>query len=640
MWGTHPSPAGGLGETPKAVWLFSMTYCTNPTCPVPQNADTNLTCHTCGTSLRLNDRYSALQLLGQRLLEQGALVRTYLAIDTQNGDTKCVIKQFLPQPSPSPEAIARFQQVVQQLKALGEHPQIPSVIDAFESDAFESDAFESDAFKQAHQLYLVQQWIEGQNLAATLKQQGAFSEPQIWQLLAELLPLLQVIHQHQVIHQDIKPENIIQTPEHLTLVDFGIAIEIAHAKTPIGSPEYAAPEQTQGKATYASDLYSLGVTCIHLLTEVSPFDLYDSLNDRWIWRSCLPQPVSDRLAKVLDKLIQNAVSFRFQTAEQAIRESGVKKAQPPRQALKSQAPLAVLLTSGSVNAIALHPAQPILASADPKSLCLWDVTTQQRLITLPDHRVRSLIFTPDGLTLLSAGDDKTIRLWDWRSGEIITTLMGHTGTGHTGSVRSLALSPNGHLASASWDKTIRLWDWRSGELTQVLKHGLQVTAVAFSPDGQWLASASCDRTARLWKLAQLTDLPTILTGHAWAVLTVAFSPDSQMVATGSEDNTVKLWEVQTGRLLQTLTGHSWAIADLRFSPDGKTLVTASWDKTIKLWDISSGALQTTLLGHTDSVNAIAVSPSAIYPSTTYSSATGYEIFSGGRDQLICRWQKI
>jgi len=600
-----------------------MTYCPNPYCPNPQNLNTHSTCLACGFSLWLQNRYSILQLLGQ-----GAVGRTFLAIDAQDGNTKCIIKQFLPQVAAVQEqAIALFQRNVQLLKALGEHPQIPNFIDAFE---------------QAGQFYLVQAFIEGQNLAALMHERGTFSEAQIWQLLAELLPLLQFLQQQQVIHRDINPENIIQTPENqVFLVGFG-AVMMTQAETLVGSPEYIAPEQALGKATYASDLYSLGVTCIHLLTEVSPFDLYDSLSDRWIWRSCLPQPVSDRLAQVLDKLIQHAVNLRFQTAEPVMQESGVRSQVAHRfkvqaQNLKSHAPLVVMLASGPVNAIALHPTAPILASAEDKAIGLWDMTTQQRLVTLSTKGERALVFNPDGTTLIGAGDDKTIRLWDWRSGEILTTLTGTTGAGHAGSVRSLALSPGGEmLASGSWDKTIRLWQLGTGERVQVLKHGLQVMAVAFSPDGQWLASASCDRTARLWRLGSLAQSklnpPIILSGHAWAVLTVAFSPDSRILATGSEDNLVKLWDVQTGRLIQTLTGHSWAIAALGFSPDGKTLLSASWDKTIKLWEVASGALRATLVGHTDSVHAIVVCPSAL--------VTGYEIFSGGRDRLICRWQGI
>ncbi|HEY9626643.1 MAG TPA: serine/threonine-protein kinase [Coleofasciculaceae cyanobacterium] len=587
-----------------------MTYCTNPNCPEPQNSDTPPTCHACGSSLQLNDRYFALQLLGQ-----GACERTFLAIDTQNHSTNCVIKQILCSAPSAPGAAIALPQEIQHLQALSNHPQIPTLIDAFE---------------QAGQLYLVQDWIDGQNLAIVLQQQGAFSEPQIWRLLTELLPLLHLTHQHQLIHQDIKPENIIQTPEHLALVDFGAAIGRVPAAM-LGSPEYAAPEQTQGKVTYASDLYSLGVTCIHLLTEVSPFDLYDTLNDRWIWRSCLPQPVSDRLAQILDQLIQHEVSSRFQTADQVMAAIGLRSliARPQVQ-VPAYTPLHSRQAQGAVNTIALCPVASTLASAgDNKAIYLWDLTTQQRPVKLPAQGVRSLLFAPDGKTLISAGDDKTIRLWDWQSGKPLTAFVGHTA-----SVRSLAFSPDGKtLASAGWDKTVRLWDWRSGELLQVLQHGLQVTAVAFSPEGEWIASASCDRTVRLWQQPQPNQQPNqpiLLSGHTWAVLTVAFSPDSQILATGSEDNSIKLWEVQTGRLLQTLTEHSWAIAALAFSPDGKTLISASWDKTIKLWEIASGRLQALLLGHTDSVNAITVRPLAGFPA-------GYEIFSGSKDHSIHQW---
>jgi len=96
---------------------------------------------------------------------------------------------------------------------------------------------------------------------------------------------------------------------------------LLHTGTTVGSPEYMAPEQNRGKALPASDLYSLGVTCIHLMTEVSPFDLFDINRDRWIWRDHLPSgaKVSDRLGKVLDKLLQNALSERYQSADEVLR---------------------------------------------------------------------------------------------------------------------------------------------------------------------------------------------------------------------------------------------------------------------------------------------------------------------------------
>ena len=145
------------------------------------------------------------------------------------------------------------------------------------------------------------------------------------QLLQQLLPVLQLVHEHQVIHRDIKPANIIrrQRDRQLVLVDFGAA-QYATARvlektgTLIGSAEYAAPEQVGGKAVFASDLYSLGVTCLHLLTQIPPFDLYDCCEDIWIWRSYLTIPISTPLEQILHKLLQKATKRRYQSATEVL----------------------------------------------------------------------------------------------------------------------------------------------------------------------------------------------------------------------------------------------------------------------------------------------------------------------------------
>ena len=134
------------------------------------------------------------------------------------------------------------------------------------------------------QPYLVQQFIDGQDLEKELANEGKFNQHQIRELLLSLLPVLDFLH-HQsvpVIHRDIKPANIIRRrgDRELILVDFGAAKQATHTMlaktgTTIGSPEYVAPEQARGKPAFASDIYSLGVTCIFLLTQVSPFDLFD-----------------------------------------------------------------------------------------------------------------------------------------------------------------------------------------------------------------------------------------------------------------------------------------------------------------------------------------------------------------------------
>jgi formylglycine-generating enzyme required for sulfatase activity len=160
-----------------------------------------------------------------------------------------------------------------------------------------------------------------------LATEGAFDQQKIYELLESLLPVLDFLHNQPkpVIHRDIKPANIIRRRADgaLILVDFGAAKQatqtmLAKTGTMIGSPEFAAPEQTRGKPTFASDIYSLGVTCIHLLTNVPPFDLFDIGEDNWVWRDYLVNNSVDvLLGGVLDKSIVNALTRRYRSATEA-----------------------------------------------------------------------------------------------------------------------------------------------------------------------------------------------------------------------------------------------------------------------------------------------------------------------------------
>jgi formylglycine-generating enzyme required for sulfatase activity len=262
--------------------------------------------------LRLKNRYRA-----QRLLGQGGFGKTFKAIDEDRpGQPLCVIKQFAfssDNPKHQQMALKLFYEEAQHLQSLGSHPQIPELLAYFDVDS---------------QPYLVQQYIDGQDLEQELATEGAFSQQKIRELLESLLPVLDFLHNQSrpVIHRDIKPANIIRRRQDqaLILVDFGAAKQatqtmLAKTGTTIGSPEFAAPEQTRGKPAFASDIYSLGVTCIHLLTAISPFDLFDTSQDDWVWRDyLLNNRVDGSLGKVLDKSIVNAVGRRYQSAAEML----------------------------------------------------------------------------------------------------------------------------------------------------------------------------------------------------------------------------------------------------------------------------------------------------------------------------------
>lgn len=326
-----------------------MSFCLNPTCPNPQNPSGTKFCLACGAKLLLKDRYRGVKPIGQ-----GGFGRTFLAIDEDKpSKPPCVIKQFFPQAqgtSTVQKAVELFNQEAMRLDELGRHPQIPELLAHFTQDP--------------HQ-YLVQEFIDGQTLAQELEKTGNFNENQVKQVLNDLLPVLQFIHSKNVIHRDIKPENVIRrSSDHkLVLVDFGASKVVTTTGmfkpgTSIGSPEYVAPEQLRGQAIFASDIYSLGVTCINLLTQMSPFDLYDANADKWVWRDFLTSPFSDALGKILDKMMEITPSRRYQSVDEVLKDLNPQQQQAVKVVAPPPAPLPTTQQQ-AVKVVASPPPPPV-----------------------------------------------------------------------------------------------------------------------------------------------------------------------------------------------------------------------------------------------------------------------------------------
>jgi serine/threonine protein kinase len=289
--------------------------CLNPDCPKPLNPDGANFCHGCGIELisLLRGRYRVMQPLGG-----GGFGRTYLAEDMDKLDERCVLKQLAPQVQGSwgrQKAIELFEQEARRLQQLGEHPQIPTLY-----------AY----FKEGNYLYLVQQFIDGQNLLEELLHLGKLDEEKIRNLLKDLLPIIQLIHEQKVIHRDIKPANLIrrQSDGRIVLIDFGVAKQItatvmAPGGTTIGSFGYAPIEQMdKGEVYPASDLYSLGATCFHLLTSIHPWELWKKQGYGWIdrWQQHLPEPISKGLERIIDRLLKEDNLQRYQSATAALQD--------------------------------------------------------------------------------------------------------------------------------------------------------------------------------------------------------------------------------------------------------------------------------------------------------------------------------
>ncbi|KAB8330069.1 serine/threonine protein kinase [Scytonema tolypothrichoides VB-61278] len=292
-----------------------MSYCVNSTCRNPENSAYSQRCHSCGSQLVLRDRYRVIKPLAQ-----GGFGTTFLAQDEAlPGQPSCVIKQLRSsEVTPMLVQMARslFETEAVTLGKIGNHPQIPRLLDYFE---------------EHEQFYLVQEYIHGMTLQQEVKQNGVFGEVGVKQFLSEILPLLQYIHECKMIHCDIKPANIVRRAQDgkLVLIDFGaVKNQVSQlANQPeqraltayaIGTPGFAPVEQMVLRPVFASDIYAVGVTCIYLLTGKFPKDLdYNPRTGEMLWKQLVQ--TSDQLSVVLRKMLEVSVHNRYQSVEQVLK---------------------------------------------------------------------------------------------------------------------------------------------------------------------------------------------------------------------------------------------------------------------------------------------------------------------------------
>ncbi|MBH8553080.1 protein kinase [Nostocaceae cyanobacterium CENA357] len=267
------------------------------------------------TTTLLNNRYQVIQVLGA-----GGFSETFLAEDTHiPSRRRCVIKQLKPiadDPQTYQMIQQRFEREAATLEYLGDSSdQIPQLYAYFSENG---------------QFYLVQEWIHGQTLSNIVAAKGNESEAAVREILLSLLFVLDYVHSKGIIHRDIKPDNIIlrAVDQKPVLIDFGAVKEtirsvVSSANYPtrslvIGTPGYMPSEQAIGRPVYASDIYSLGLTAIYLLTGKHPAELQtNQQTGEIIWQNHAPH-VSSHLAMVINQAIKPHAGDRYSTANKML----------------------------------------------------------------------------------------------------------------------------------------------------------------------------------------------------------------------------------------------------------------------------------------------------------------------------------
>lgn len=647
-------------------------YCLNPDCPNPLNDDLNEICVSCNTAILplLRNRFRVIRVLSQ----EGGFGKTYLAQDSDKLNEPCVVKQLAPKIDGKwalNKAVELFEKEAQLLQQLGEYPQIPKLLAYFEQDSC---------------LYLVQQFIDGQNLIEEFYSRRendillrCYSETEIRELLLNLLSVIQFIHECGVVHRDIKPQNIIRrsSPKeligNLVLIDFGSSKQLQpklklKTGTSIGSHGYCAIEQIRDGLAYpASDLFSIGATSFQLITGISPFGLWTEHGYGWTssWEKYLNYPLSDEFGDIVDKLLKKDIEQRYQSAAEVIAD--LKQSQnypvfippltdiyqqfiPPTEipSLPRHTKLKSLLMAGAAmiiffageiwywktreaqlrnsESIAQPTIQPLSKTEEQIN---QPFPNQQQLavfqtLNLSYDSTSSIAIAPDSKTMVT-NSIFGVKLWSLVTKQEISVFENYKLK-----VNIVAIDPDGtKFVSAGDDKIITIWNLATGQQIRTLQaHTQPIHALAFSPDGKILASAGDDNSVKLWNVSTGKEI-TSFKRHGSRVNSLAFDLQGKMLASGSFDGTIKIWDINTQKLLQTLSTNSSKVYSVNFIKKSGTTsnssVIGSYNNAIGMWNPITGEKIRTFRGHSQLVTSTAV------------SSQSNLLASGGSEQTIKLW---
>ncbi|HVU69595.1 MAG TPA: serine/threonine-protein kinase [Ktedonobacteraceae bacterium] len=578
----------------------------------------------------VRQRYKVLAQIGQ-----GGFGAVYKAEDGELGQRLVAIKE-MNQANLSPQARLDGQEAFKHealMLARLRHEHLPRIY---------------EHFSENQRWYLVMDYIEGETLEERLDRSRDGSLPQVMALkiALQLCAVLDYLHSRQppIIFRDLKPANIILTPEgNLFLIDFGIArhFKPGQAKDTVafGSPGYAAPEQ-YGKAqtTPRADIYSLGAILHQMLSgddpSLSPFRFaplprHDPALQQLI-AQMLEMDESKRPASISE--IQRALKHLRNNPSSL---AGVGNA-PPKPGAAPAAPLPASLAFklvhehhyGVVRAVAWSPDSAYAASATDAIVRVWHASKGYNLCSYREHLglIKHMAWSPLDPRIASVSEENKIRIWDGNTGKTIHIYPGdpHGTSFNPNLVQWLSWSSGGRYLATGGSKSTIIWDTDEGNPIVQLrnKYALGCRSLCWSPDGKSLAVAQ-GKSATVYRLEEHGQ--TLHYRYNARVNAVAWSPNGTYLATGGEDRLIHIWNVIDNRLLGIYRGHNGPVNALAWSPDNMRIVSGGMAPGVHVWDVFTGKDIATYHAHVGHILSVAWSPD------------GRSILSGGSDCRVYVW---
>ncbi|MEO5358015.1 MAG: protein kinase [Nitrospirae bacterium YQR-1] len=283
--------------------------------------------------------------------------------------------------------------------------------------------------------------------------------------------------------------------------------------------------------------------------------------------------------------------------------------------------------SGAVTSISVDSHSKLLLSGSvDKTIKLWDIETGDLINTFKGflNGITSVHLSENGLYAMAGTMDRTISFWDVKKGKQIRALKAHEGV-----VRSVYLSNDCHLALSSGDdRTVKVWDVASGRLIRTYDgHPDPVMAVSLSADNRFFITGCADRKLKLWQMttANFLDILATYDGHTDVINTIALSLNGKLAVTGSEDMTIRVWDLSAERCIHILEGHTAGVNTVSISADNNFVLSGSNDNSVRLWDIRTETCVRVFKGHQLGINSVLI------------SRHGRQAFSAGDDGEIKLW---